>query len=116
MVRKNHKQYIPEQGDIIWIDLDPVRGHEQGGKRPALVGSKTSYNRRTGNAVIFPITSKKKGYPFELEYNGEKIKGVVLTDQPKTIDWKDRGLSFIEKSKDVHMLTVEHLKHLISPE
>ena len=79
--------YKPERGDLIWIDFDPQAGHEKGGRRPAIVLSGGIYNRRTGLAIVCPITSRAKGYPFEVALpDGLPISGVVLADQVKNID------------------------------
>lgn len=78
--------------------MDPQAGHEQKGIRPALVLSPENYNRKTGLAIFCPITSQAKGYPFEVEIPaGLKIKGVILSDQIKNLDWKARKVSFICK-------------------
>ncbi len=81
----------PKQGEIIWIDFDPQSGHEQAGRRPALVISQTAYNQRIGRAFVCPITSKVKGYPFEVPVQTASISGVVLSDHIKNLDWKARG-------------------------
>ena len=80
----------PQQGEIIWLDFDPQSGHEQAGRRPALVLSKTAYNQRIGRAFVCPITSKIKGYPFEVIVKTDAINGAVLSDHFKNIDWRAR--------------------------
>lgn len=92
--------YIPGQGDIIWLDFEPQRGHEQSGHRPAMVLSPKSYNQKVGLMLVCPITSKVKGYPFEIRVNAEKIDGVVLADQIKSLDWRERKPTFIIKSSE----------------
>lgn len=83
--------YAPERGDIVWLQFDPQSGHEQAGRRPALVISPRLYNRKVGLALFCPITSNVKGYPFEvLIPPGSKAKGVVLSDQIKSLDWRVR--------------------------
>ena len=94
MVRKF---YIPERGDLIWVNFNPVSGHEQFGKRPAVVISPEEYNAKTNLALVVPITSQKKGYPFEVEIFSKKISGVALSDQVRSIDWKERKVEFISK-------------------
>lgn len=90
--------YVPERGDIVWLTLDPQAGHEQKGRRPALVLSPKEYNSKTGLAVFVPITSVQKGYPFEVSLpNNLNISGVVLSDQVKSLDWKIRRTRFICK-------------------
>ncbi len=92
------QQYIPERGDLIWLNFTPQAGHEQAGKRPAIVISPSSYNSKTDLMLACPITSKIKNYPFEVLINGKKISGVVLSDQVKSLDWKAREATFIEKA------------------
>lgn len=90
------KNYIPDRGDIIWLDFDPQTGHEQKGRRPAVVLSPILYNKTTNLAILCPITSIEKGYPFEVKINGNKISGVALSDQVKNLDWNYRNAEFIE--------------------
>lgn len=88
--------YVPERGDAVWITLDPQAGHEQAGRRPALVLSPSAYNGRVGLALLCPITSKAKGYPFEVPLPPESpVTGVVGADQVKSLDWKARQASRI---------------------
>lgn len=90
--------YIPERGDAVWLDFDPQSGHEQAGRRPALVISPKIYNQRVGLALVCPITSQVKGYPFEVAIpKGTKLSGVVLSDQIKNLDWKARKATRIVK-------------------
>ena len=86
-----------ESGDIVWLNFNPQAGHEQAGKRPALVLSPREYNGKTSLLVACPITSKAKGYPFEVALSRE-IDGVVLSDQVKSLDWRVRKASFAEKA------------------
>lgn len=88
--------YVPDRGDIVWLDFDPLKGHEQRGHRPALVVSVKAYNTLTSLALFVPITSKVKGYPFEVVLTGTKTKGAVLSDQLKSLDFNARQLKFIE--------------------
>ena len=97
------KIYIPERGDIVWLDFNPQLGHEQRGRRPALTLSFKAYNEKIGLALFCPITSKVKGYPFEVELELKKIKGSVLSDQIKSLDWRERNIEFIEKIGDNKM-------------
>jgi len=92
-----NKEYIPERGDIVWLNFNPSSGHEQQGKRPAFVVSPEKYNEKTGLGLFCPVTSKIKDYPFEVKINNKKIKGVVLADQIKNLDWKTRNIEFIIK-------------------
>lgn len=83
--------YVPERGDLVWLEFNPQAGHEQAGRRPALVVSPRSYNRRVGLALFCPITSQVKGYPFEVVIpSGLGVEGVVLSDQLKSLDWRVR--------------------------
>lgn len=90
------KDYIPDQGDIVWIDLGPKRGHEQAGLRPALVVSRKKYNAPSELALMCPITIVVKNYPFEVPLVAKKTKGVVLVDQIKSFDWKERKIEYVE--------------------
>jgi mRNA interferase MazF len=92
--------YTPDRGDIVWLNFTPQTGHEQQGRRPAIVLSPKLYNNKTGLALFCPITSKQKGYPFEVEIKNGKIDGVVLSDQIKNLDWKQRKAEFIAKATD----------------
>jgi len=108
--------YHPERGDVVWLDFDPQLGHEQAGKRPALVFSPSDYNKRVGLALFFPITSQIKGYPFEVPIQLSKINGVVLSDQVKNLDWKARQIKFIEKATEEILAEVrEKLGWILEP-
>lgn len=88
--------YVPERGDIVWITLNPQAGHEQAGRRPALVLSPRAYNGKVGLAILCPVTSQIKKYPFEvLVPDGLNIGGVILSDQVKSLDWKARQAEFV---------------------
>jgi len=89
--------YIPSRGDIVWVDFNPSRGHEQAGRRPALTVSPHMYNKKAGLALMCPITSKIKNYPFEVLVKQNKIRGAVLADQIQSLDWHERNTRFIEK-------------------
>ena len=82
----------------MWTNFDPAAGHEQKGKRPALVLSPASFNKRIMLAMVAPITSRVRGHGFEVPLEGEKISGVVLCQQVKMIDFSERGLQFAEKA------------------
>lgn len=89
---------FPDRGDVIWIDFDSQAGHEQAGRRPAIVLSPAYYNVRAGLALVCPITSKSKGYPFEVELPADNlITGVVLSDQARSLDWKARNATLITR-------------------
>ncbi len=93
---KSGKTYIPQRGDIVWLNFTPQSGHEQRGKRPALVISPQMYNEKTSLCICLPITSKIKGYPFEVPLpEGLEVGGVILSDQVKSLDFKARNVAFI---------------------
>lgn len=98
--------YIPERGDLVWLDFDPQAGHEQKGRRPALVISHKSYNEKVGLALFCPITSKVKGYPFEVEIKSQKIQGAILTDQIKSLDWQIRNIELIDQATEKELQAV----------
>jgi len=82
---------VPDAGDLVWLSFDPQAGHEQSGRRPALVLSPASYNGKSGLALVCPITSRVKGYPFEVSLpEGSKLAGVILADQLRSLDWRAR--------------------------
>jgi mRNA interferase MazF len=92
------KKYLPVRGDAVWLNFSPKVGHEQSGRRPAVVVSPESYNKKVGLGLFCPITSQIKGYPFEVEIPaGVSISGVVLSDQIKSLDWRVRDAQFICK-------------------
>ncbi len=98
MVAKSVRGYVPDAGDLVWITLHPTKGHEQDGTRPALVVSPKIYNQKSGLALVCPITSQQKGYPFEVAVELPKIAGVVLSDQVRSIDWRERKVRFIARA------------------
>ncbi len=83
-------RYVPKRGDLLWLDFTPHSGHEQAGRRPALVLSPRFYNRKTDLMLCCPITSQVKGYPFEVSVSSTTISGVILADQIKSVDWVAR--------------------------
>ena len=90
--------YVPDRGDAVWLTLTPADGSEQDGRCPALVLSPSAYNRRTGLMLACPITSRAKGYPFEVELpEALGVHGVVLADQVRCIDWRARHASLIAR-------------------
>lgn len=111
------KEYIPQRGDIIWLDFNPQAGHEQAGKRPALVLSPEAYNRKTGLLLACPITSRVKGYPFEVLIMDElPVKGAILADQIKSLDWQARNARFAcQVSEPILEDVVEKIELLLEP-
>jgi mRNA interferase MazF len=87
----NAGPYVPGRGDVVWISLNPQAGREQAGRRPALVISPHAYNAKVGLALLCPITSQVKGYPFEVAVPaGLPVAGVVLSDHVRSLDWRAR--------------------------
>lgn len=110
------RSYVPKKGDIAWIDFDPQSGREQAGRRPALVISSTVYNRRVRLTLVCPITTKVKGYTFEVPIpEGLAVSGVVLADQAKSFDWQTRRAEFICQMPDnVLMEVIAALERLLA--
>lgn len=106
--------YVPDRGDIVWLQFTPQTGHEQAGRRPALTLSPKSYNQKVGLGIFCPITNQEKGYPFEVKLTQNNPKGVILSDQVKSLDWKNRDAEFISKVQE-HIINevLELLKLLI---
>lgn len=93
------RTWYPERGDIVWLTFAPQRGREQSGRRPALVLTPAAYNRKVGLAILCPITSQAKGYPFEVTLpEGLGVGGVVLSDQAKSLDWRVRSTEYHDKA------------------
>lgn len=85
------RRYVPGRGDVVWLEFDPQAGHEQAGRRPALVVSPEAYNGKVGLALLCPITTRVKGYPFEVLFPPDsRVDGAVLADQVKSLDWRAR--------------------------
>ena len=103
------REYVPERGDIVWLQFNLQGGYEQSGKRPALVLSPKAYNAKVGLAVFCPVTSKIKGYPFEVILPEKmEISGAVLADQVKSLDWRAR------KAKKLGSLPYSLLKEVFA--
>lgn len=112
MVKEN---YIPEKGDLVWLEFNPQAGHKQQGHRPAICLSHKIYNQKTGLAIFCSITSHVKGYPFEVILSNHSIEGCILSDQIKNMDYLQRKCSFIEKaSEDEINAVVENIGLLIN--
>jgi mRNA interferase MazF len=84
------RRYVPDAGDVVWLQFDPQAGHEQAGHRPALVLSPARYNDKTGLMICCPMTNQLKGYPFEVRVDIDGVISAVLADQVKSLDWKAR--------------------------
>jgi mRNA interferase MazF len=104
-------KYFPQRGDVVWLNFKPQTGKEQGGRRPAVVLSNSNYNKIVGLAIFCPITTKVKGYPFEVFLPANfPISGVVLVDQVKSLDWQKREAEFIGK---LDVITIEKISSLL---
>jgi len=102
------KDWIPQRGEAVWLTFDPQAGHEQAGRRPAVVLSPREYNKRTGLAIFCPVTSQVKGYPFEVALPpGLEIEGVALADQVRNLDWHAR------KAKRIATLPAETMNEIL---
>jgi len=102
----------PERGDLIWLSFTPQSGREQAGRRPALVVSPSAYNSKAGLALACPITSRVKGYPFEVGLpDGCSVQGVVLADQLRSLDWRSRQAELIGAAP---MAVVEKVLQLVA--
>lgn len=112
------RQLTPERGDIVWLEFDPQTGREQAGRRPALVLSPSAYNAPSGLAIVCPITSQQKGYPFEVPIpDGLPVAGVVLADQARSLDWRQRKAKRIMTMTDAVLAeVVAKVTALIDPQ
>ncbi|WP_087068280.1 endoribonuclease MazF [Cyanobium sp. NIES-981] len=110
--------HVPDRGDLVWLEFTPQAGSEQRGRRPALVLSPRSYNGKVGLLLCCPVTSKVKGYPFEVELpDGYSVSGVVLSDQLKSLDWRSRKVKFIERaSSHVMAMVTARILPLLEPD
>ena len=98
---------VPDRGDIVRVSMNPQAGHEQAGRRPAIVLSPASYNGKVGLAILCPITNQIKGYPFEVALPSDlPVTGVILSDQAKSLDWRARRAEFICKVPPENVLEV----------
>lgn len=109
--------YVPERGDVVRLSFNPQAGHEQAGRRPALVLSPREYNGKVSLSILCPITSRKKGYPFEVVIPEDcDVQGVILSDQVKNLDWRIRNAEFFCKlPEDTVAETLGKLLTLLSP-
>ena len=99
--------YVPERGDVVLVNFSPQQGHEQANTRPAVVLSPKFYNAKSRLALMCPITSHAKGYPFEILLDTDKVSGVILSDQVRSVDWKARKVRFIARLKPNTLHTVQ---------
>lgn len=109
------KAYVPDAGDFVWLTFDPQAGHEQRGRRPALILSPRAYNAKAGLALACPVTSHVKGYPFEVVIpSGSPVTGAVLCDHLKSLDWRERRAEFAARALEELLTDVrERLRPLL---
>ena len=106
-------EWAPDVGDLVWLTFDPQAGREQAGRRPALVLSPAAYNRRSGLAIMCPITSRLKGYPFEVGLpEGLEVGGAILADHVKSLDWRARRA---ERAGKVSVPVLREVQARIAP-
>jgi mRNA interferase MazF len=91
-------RYIPEQGDIVALSFDPQSGHEQKGRRPAIVISNRVFNQHLGLAFACPITNTKRDFPFHVKVESDNVSGYIMTEQLKSVDYNSRNIKFIQKA------------------
>jgi len=108
------RRSVPDRGDILWLDFNPVRGHEQGGRRSALVLSTREYNAIARLAIVCPVTSHIKGYPFEIPFKTKNISGVILADHVRNVGWVERHADKIGTVSEAVMTEVqEYIKKIV---
>ena len=88
------RSYVPEAGDVVWLEFDPQAGREQAGRRPAVVLTPGGYNKKTSLMICCPLTTQIKGYPFEVMVEIDGVQSVILSDQVKSMDWKIRKAKY----------------------
>lgn len=104
-------KWVPDAGDIVYVDFDPKMGHEQGGNRPAVVLTPQSANKVLGMCTVLPVTLQEKGYPFEVKLpQSGKVTGVVLCDQLKSVDWRSRTM---EKKGTIPQATLQAIRVMV---
>ena len=108
-------QHVPDSGDLVWLNFDPQAGREQAGLRPALVISSRFFNLRTSVAYACPISSKVKGYPFQVVLPpGLAAHGVVLCEHMRSVDWKVRGAAYLGRVRDEVLVQVRGVVRTIA--
>ncbi|MDQ7042374.1 MAG: type II toxin-antitoxin system PemK/MazF family toxin [Sulfurimonas sp.] len=100
------KKYIPKKGDLVILSFDPSSGHEQQGRRPALVISNEIFNKHVGLAIVCPITNRDRNFPFHIAVNSDKLTGFIMTEQIKSIDYRSRKVKFVGTLDDDVMAKV----------
>ena len=103
-------RYIPQRGDIVWLSFSPTKRHEQSGKRPGLILTPKEFNEKSAVILIVPITSIARGYATEVLFDTGKTKGVVLTHQVRSIDWKTRNIKLHDQ---MHIDIVQKVQNIL---
>lgn len=93
-------EYIPQKGDLVILSFDPSAGHEQQGRRPALIISNATFNKHVGLAMVCPITNRDRNFPFHVQVNSRQLTGFIMIEQFKSIDYRERNVKFVEKVDD----------------
>ena len=101
------KGYTPKQGDIVALSFDPQSGHEQKGRRPAIIISNETFNKHLGLAFACPISNTQRDFPFHIKVKSENITGYIMVEQMKSIDYNSRAVKFIERADE------ETLQHIL---
>ncbi len=109
--------FVPERGDLVWLDFHPQAGREQAGRRPGLILSPASYNQRVGLALVCPVTSRVKGYPFEVLLPQDlAVQGAVLADHVRSVDWRQRRAEPVGRvASDLLEAVTQRVEALIRP-
>ncbi|MDD5400973.1 MAG: type II toxin-antitoxin system PemK/MazF family toxin [Sulfurimonas sp.] len=94
------KEYIPKKGDLVILTFDPSAGHEQQGRRPALIISNEVFNKHVGLAIACPITNTDRNFPFHVKVESDNLTGFIMTEQVKSIDYNVRKVKFVERVSD----------------
>ncbi|MDD5372672.1 MAG: type II toxin-antitoxin system PemK/MazF family toxin [Sulfurimonas sp.] len=100
------KEYIPKKGDLVILTFDPSAGHEQQGRRPALIISNEVFNKHVGLAIACPITNTDRNFPFHVKVESDNLTGFIMTEQVKSIDYNVRKVKFVERVSDEVMVKV----------
>ena len=100
-------EYIPKKGDLVILIFDPSAGHEQQGRRPALIISNETFNKHVGLAIVCPITNRDRNFPFHIALKSDKLTGFIMTEQVKSIDYRARKVKLVEKVDEDILANVE---------
>ena len=105
--------YVPQQGDVVWLNFDPSAGREITKKRPAFIVSRKEFNEHTGLAIVAPITSTIRGTNIEVELSGTQTKGAILVQQIRSLDYESRSVEFIEKAPSSIVSKVSRIAQIL---